>query len=40
MEKFYKQIRIKALDELAAQNKKYSRENNMPFINKTIKKPS
>ena len=40
MEKFYKQIRIKALDELVAQNKKYSRENNMPFINKTIQKPS
>ena len=40
MEKFYKQICIKALDELADQNKKYSRENNMSFINKTIKKPS
>ena len=29
----------KALDELAPQKKKYSRGNNMPFINKTIKKP-
>ena len=33
------QIRIKALDELASQKKKYSRGNNLPFINKTIKKP-
>ena len=36
MEKFL-QICIKALDELAPQKKKYSRGNNMPFINKTIK---
>ena len=32
------QICIKTLDELAQQKKKYSRGNNMPFINKTIKK--
>ena len=32
------QICIKTLDEFAPQQKKYSRENNMPFINKTIKK--
>ena len=32
------QICIKTLDELAPQKKKYSRGNNMPFINKTIKK--
>ena len=38
MEKFL-QICIKTLDELAPQKKKYSRGNNMPFINKTIKKP-
>ena len=37
MEKFL-QICIKTLDELAPQKKKYSRGNNMPFINKTIKK--
>ena len=37
MEKFL-QICIKTLDELARQKKKYSRGNNMPFINKTIKK--
>ena len=37
MEKFL-QICIKALDELASQKKKYSRGNNMPFINETIKK--
>ena len=37
MEKFL-QICIKALDELAPQKKKYSRGNNMPFINETIKK--
>ena len=36
-EKFL-QICIKTLDELAPQKKKYSRGNNMPFINKTIKK--
>ena len=35
MEKFL-QICIKTLDELAPQKKKYSRGNNMPFINKTI----
>ena len=29
---------FKTLDELAPQKKKYSRGNNMPFINKTIKK--
>ena len=29
---------MKTLDELAPQKKKYSRGNNMPFINKTIKK--
>ena len=29
------QICIKTLDELALQKKKYSRGNNMPFINKT-----
>ena len=38
MEKFL-QICIKTLDELAPQKKKYSRGNNIPFINKTIKKP-
>ena len=32
------QICIKTLDELAPQKKKYSRGNNMPFINETIKK--
>ena len=32
------QICIKTLDDLAPQKKKYSRGNNMPFINKTIKK--
>ena len=37
MEKFL-QICTKTLDELAPQKKKYSRGNNMPFINKTIKK--
>ena len=37
MEKFL-QICIKTLDELVAQKKMYSRGNNMPFINKTIKK--
>ena len=37
MEKFL-QICIKTLDELASQKKKYSRGNNMPFINETIKK--
>ena len=37
MEKFL-QICIKTLDELAPQKKKYSRGNNMPFTNKTIKK--
>ena len=37
MEKFL-QICIKTLDELAPQKKKYSRGNNMPFINETIKK--
>ena len=37
MEKFL-QIYIKTLDELASQKKKYSRGNNMPFINETIKK--
>ena len=37
MEKFLK-ICIKTLDELAPQKKKYTRGNNMPFINKTIKK--
>ena len=37
MEKFL-QICIKNLDELASQKKKYSRGNNMPFINETIKK--
>ena len=37
MEKFL-QICIKTLDELAPQKKKYSRGNNMPFINKTIRK--
>ena len=37
MEKFL-HICIKTLDELAPQKKKYSRGNNMPFINKTIKK--
>ena len=31
------QICIKILDEPAPQKKKYSRRNNMPFINKTIK---
>ena len=36
MEKFL-QICIKTLDELAPKKKKYSRGNNMPFINKTIK---
>ena len=35
----FSQICIKTLDELAPQRKKYSRGNNMPFINKTIKKP-
>ena len=39
MEKFL-QICIETLDELAPQKKRYSRGNNMPFINKTIKKPS
>ena len=29
---------VKTLDELAPQKKKYSRGNNKPFINKTIKK--
>ena len=37
MEKFL-QICIKALDEVAPQKKKYSRRNNMPFVNKSIKK--
>ena len=37
MEKFL-QICIKTLDELAPQKKKYSRGNNMPFINETIKR--
>ena len=37
MEKFL-QICIKTLDELAPQKKKYSRGNNMSFINKTTKK--
>ena len=37
MEKFL-QICIKTLDELAPQKKKYSSGNNMPFINKAIKK--
>ena len=37
MEKFL-QICIKTLNELAPQNKKNSRGNNMPLINKTIKK--
>ena len=37
MEKFL-QIYIKTLDELASQKKKYSRGNNMPFINETIKR--
>ena len=37
MEKFL-QICIKTLDELAPQKKKYSRANNMPFINETTKK--
>ena len=32
------QICIKTLDELAPQKKKYSQGDNMPFINKTIKK--
>ena len=32
------QICIKTLDELALQKKKYSRGNNIPFVNKTIKK--
>ena len=36
MEKFL-QICIKTLDGLASQKKKYSRGNNMRFINKTIK---
>ena len=33
------QICIKTLDELVSQKKNYSRGNNMPFINKTNKKP-
>ena len=37
MEKFF-QICIKIPDELAPQKKKYSRGNNMLFIDKTIKK--
>ena len=37
MEKFL-QICIKTLDELAPQKKKYSRGNNIPFRNRTIKK--
>ena len=37
MEKFL-QICSKTLDEIAPQKKKYSRGNNMSFINKTVKK--
>ena len=36
--RLFLQICIKTLDELAPQKKKYSRGNNMPFINETIKK--